>query len=280
MKIMIVGTTSGAGKTVITAILCRYLRRQGLSVVPFKTLNLSLNSHVTSDGGEIGMAQAFQAWACGLEPDVRMNPVLLKPKGNRTLQVILRGRPWKDVGPGEDSGREHMMSEAMDCLQSLEKDFETVVIEGSGSPAELNLRDQDIANMRTARESQSPVIIVGDIDKGGVFAGILGTYMLLEERDRHLVKGFIINRFRGDGSILASGIHRLEAETGLVCLGVMPFMDLRLPQEDSMFLGQGGRMDAVNDIREGWMKNLDRMTDEAERNLDFSLLMSIMQNGV
>lgn len=280
MKIMFVGTTSGAGKSVISAITCRHLKRQGFNVVPFKTLNLSSKSHVLPDGKEMGMAQAFQAWACGLEPDVRMNPILLKPKTNGPLEVILRGRPWSEVIPGADSGREQMMSEAMASLRSLETDFEMVVIEGSGSPAELNLRDQDIANMRTARESQSPVIIVGDIDKGGVFAGILGTYMMLEAKDRHLVKGFIINRFRGDGSILASGIERLEMETGLACLGVMPFMDLHLPQEDSQ---------STNDIedrvlaysgQDEWMCNLDLMTDAAEKDLNLELLKSIIQKGV
>ena len=280
MKVMFVGTTSGAGKSVISAMICRHLWRQGLKVAPFKTLNLSSNSHIAADGGEMGVAQAFQAWGCGLEPEVRMNPVFIKPKGKRPLQVILQGKPWLDANLGEYKCREHMMSRAMACLHSLEEDYDVLVIEGSGSPAELNLRRQDIANMRTAREAQSPVIIVGDIERGGVFAGILGTFMLLEEKDRHLVKGFIINRFRGDGSILASGIDRLEIETGLPYLGVMPFMDLHLPEEDSEYLKEGAGTNESDDAREEWMRNLDLMTDEAEKVLDISLLMSIMQEGV
>ena len=279
MRLMFVGTSSGAGKSVITAITCRYLHRQGIPVAPFKTLNLSLNSHVTPDGKELGMAQAFQAWACGLSPDSRMNPILLKPSGPGRIQAVLQGRPWRDLASNNGEEREHMMRLAMQDFQSLADDFQALVLEGSGSPVELNLRHQDIANMRTARETDSPVIIVGDIDRGGVFAGILGTYALMEEQDKARVKGFIINRFRGDSSILGEGIRRLQEETGMKHLGIMPYLDLRLPQEDSMHIGSGGRLEG-DDVKEAWMRNLDLLTDAAEKNLDMAGLMEIMSNGV
>lgn len=276
MRVMFVGTSSGAGKSVITAITCRYLHRVGVRVAPFKTLNLSLNSHVTADGRELGMAQAFQAWACGLSPDSRMNPILLKPSGPGRIQAVVQGRPWKDLSSNDAGEREHMMGLAMQDFHSLADDYYAIVLEGSGSPVELNLRQQDIANMRTARETDSPVVIVGDIDRGGVFAGILGTYALMEERDRCRVKGFVINRFRGDASILKEGIDRLESETGMKHLGIMPYLDLRLPQEDSMHIEAGGRIEG-SDVREAWMRNLDLLTDAAEKNLDMDAIMRIMK---
>jgi adenosylcobyric acid synthase len=277
MRVMFLGTSSGAGKSVITAVTCRHLHRQGVKVAPFKTLNLSLNSYVTPDGRELGMAQAFQSWACGLEPDVRMNPILLKPSGPGRMQAVLQGLPWKDLDAAGDGDREHMMKTAMRDFRSLSQDYEAMVLEGSGSPVELNLRQQDIANMRTARETGSPVVIVGDIDRGGVFAGILGTHALLDDNDRPRARGFIINRFRGDASILAEGIQRLEDETGMRHLGTMPCMDLRLPQEDSMFMGARGRLGEEEDIRLAWMRNLDLLTDAAERHLDFDMLEGIMR---
>ncbi len=268
---MLVGSSSAAGKSTLSAIICRILHRRGIDVAPFKTLNLSLNSFVDRDGGEMGMSQAFQAWACGLEPECRMNPVLIKPHGPGRMQTIIEGRPRE----GTDL-REEAFERAMDCHRSLADDHEHVVIEGSGSAAEINLRDTDIANMRTARATGSPTLIVGDIDSGGVFAGIYGTYMLLDPEDQRLVAGFIINRFRGDDSILEPAIRRLEEETGMVCMGVMPYMPLRLPSEDSMDLGSGGSLSG-DDVRQAWMDNLDRMAEQAERCLDIDRILSLLR---
>ena len=266
---MFVGASSAAGKSTISAIVCRMLRRRGLDVAPFKTLNLSLNSFVDADGGEMGMSQAFQAWACGIDPQCRMNPVLIKPHGPGRMQTILNGRPT------EGDGRESCFRVAMECFHSLAQDHDVIILEGSGSAAEINLRDTDIANMRTARETGAATVIVGDIDSGGVFAGIYGTYMLLEPGDRSLVRGFIINRFRGDDSILEPAIRRLEEETGMMCLGVMPYLPVRLPSEDSMDMSGGGELKG-DDVRQAWMDNLERLTDLAEKSLDIEAILRMI----
>jgi adenosylcobyric acid synthase len=235
---MFLGTSSGAGKTTMAAVYCRHLASKGVRTAPFKASNLSLNSYATSEGGEIGMGQAFQAWACGAEPSVEMNPVLLKPSGGR-MQVILRGRPFAEASVGQDPDTEMMAAEAFRAFDSLSSRYDAVVCEGSGSPAEINLLDRDIANMRMVRERGIPAVLVADIERGGVFAVIYGTWRLIPEEDRHLLRGFIINRFRGDPSLLRSGIERMEELTGMKCLGVMPYADLRFPEEDSLSEGRG-----------------------------------------
>ena len=272
-SLMFLGASSAAGKSTMSAIVCRLLRRRGHDVVPFKTLNLSLNSFVDRDGGEMGMSQAFQAWACGLEPECRMNPILIKPHGPGRLQTIIAGRPVE----GEDL-RERAFSTAMECYASLAAEHDIVILEGSGSAAEINLRRTDVANMRTARETGSPAVIVGDIDSGGVFAGIYGTYMLLEPEDRKLVKGFIINRFRGDDSILEPAIRRIEELTGMLCLGVMPYLPVRLPSEDSLDMSGGGELSGT-DVRQAWMDNLERLVDRAEESLDIDAMMMILDQS-
>jgi len=272
-SLMMVGASSAAGKSTVCAMLCRLMRRRGMDVVPYKTLNLSLNSFVDRDGGEMGMSQAFQAWACGLEPDCRMNPVLIKPHAEGRMQTVIAGR----VADGSGL-RERAFAEAMGCFRSLSDEHQHIVVEGSGSAAEINLRHSDIANMRTARATASPVVIVGDIDSGGVFAGIYGTYMLLPEEDRALVKGFIINRFRGDASILDAALRRIEEETGMRCFGVMPYLPFRLPSEDSLDMGAPGELEG-EDVRGAWMDNLDRLADEAERSLDVDGLLSLMKDS-
>ena len=272
-SLMFLGASSAAGKSTISAIVCRLLSRRGHDVVPFKTLNLSLNSFVDKDGGEMGMSQAFQAWACGLEPECRMNPVLIKPHGPGRLQTIIAGRPVE----GDDL-REKAFSTALECYESLAADHEIVILEGSGSAAEINLKKTDIANMRTARETGSPAVIVGDIDSGGVFAGIYGTYMLLEPEDRKLVKGFIINRFRGDDSILGPAITKIEELTGMRCLGVMPYLPVRLPSEDSLDMSGGGELSGT-DVRQAWMDNLERLVDVAEKSLNIDVIMSILEGS-
>jgi adenosylcobyric acid synthase len=278
-RVMFQGTSSGVGKTLLTAGVCRHLRRQGRDVAPYKTLNLSLNSFVTNDGGEIGISQAFQAWACGIEPTTDMNPVLLKPKGEGGLQVILKGRPYVDVNRNRGVRREVFLEAIDECFGRLSSTYGDIVLEGSGSPAEINLRKHEVANMTTAQMTKSPVILIGDIEKGGVFAALYGTYHLLPEEHKHLVKGFVINRFRGDGSILGKGIDRLEKEMGVPCLGVLPYLRMRFPEEDSLSMSTGCS-GSGDDIRKVWMSNLDRFVDEALSQMDLGRLERIMDDGV
>jgi adenosylcobyric acid synthase len=268
--LMVQGATSGAGKTTVTALLCRHFTKQGYSVAPFKATNLSLNSYVTAQGEEIGVSQAYQAWACEKEPEVDMNPILLKPRGEGTCQLVLSGRPYADMGKaGRQVESEHLLRVVKESYHRLAAKNDLVIIEGSGSPAEINLRRQDIANMATAEMAHAPVVLVGDIERGGVFAGLYGTYALLEERHQRLVRAFLINRFRGDASILGSGITRLEELLGAPCLGVLPFADLRFPSEDSLDLGrEQGTAAKGKDMREAWLTNLDRFVDISKDHLD------------
>jgi adenosylcobyric acid synthase len=236
--LLVAGTTSDAGKSAITAGLCRWLRWQGVSVAPFKAQNMSLNSFVTLDGAEIGRAQAMQAAAAGIEPDARMNPVLLKPGSDRRSQVVLLGHPDGEVDAVEyrqHSGR--LLDVALDSLAQLRREFDVVICEGAGSPAEINLRDTDIANMGLARAADLPVIVVGDIDRGGVFAALYGTVALLAPADQALVAGFVINKFRGAPELLDSGVRMLRELTGRPMLGVVPWRGgLWLDAEDSLAL--------------------------------------------
>jgi adenosylcobyric acid synthase len=245
--ILVAGTSSDAGKSMITAGLCRWLARQGVSVAPFKAQNMSLNSFVTAGGAEIGRAQAMQAAAAGIEPEARMNPVLLKPGSDRRTQVVLLGHPVSEVDALEY--REHkarLLEVALDSLSQLRREYDVVICEGAGSPAEINLRQTDIANMGLARAADLPVIVVGDIDRGGVFAAMHGTLALLEAADQALVAGFVINKFRGAPELLESGLQMLRGLTGRQVLGVVPFTDgLWLDIEDSLSLDAGRRPAAL-----------------------------------
>jgi adenosylcobyric acid synthase len=236
--LLVAGTTSDAGKSVVTAGLCRWLARQGVRVAPFKAQNMSLNSAVTLDGAEIGRAQAMQAAAAGIEPEAAMNPVLLKPGSDSTSQVVVRGRPWADVTAM--SYRQHkpaLLEIALECLADLRSRYDVVVCEGAGSPAEINLRATDIANMGLARAARLPVLVVGDIDPGGVFAALFGTVALLSPEDQALVCGFVVNKFRGDVALLRPGLDMLERLTGRPTLGVLPWTEgLELDVEDSLGL--------------------------------------------
>lgn len=270
MKVMFLGTSSGAGKSVLTSIVCRHLHRDGVKVTPYKSLNMSRRSYVLPDGREMGVAQALQAWASGIDPDPRMNSILLKPQGAGKVLTLVGGTPWASDSPDR---REEMFQMAMGHYHSLREGSEAMVLEGSGSPVELNLMAQDIGNLRTARATGSPVILVGDISRGGVFAGLLGTHALMPKEDQARVKGFIINRFLGDASLLESGIRRLEKETGLPHLGTMPLLDLNLPEEDA-----GGTGDHLsNEAREPWLRDIDLLTDVAAENLDMDAIMRIMK---
>lgn len=234
--LMVQGTTSDAGKSVLVAGLCRVLARKGIKVAPFKPQNMALNSAVTADGGEIGRAQAVQALACGIEPTVHMNPVLLKPNSDTGAQVILQGRALTDMeATSYHDYKKVAMDTVMDSFARLERQFETIIIEGAGSPAEINLRANDIANMGFAEKADVPVIIVADIDRGGVFAHLYGTLELLEPSEQDRVIGFVINRFRGDLSLLQSGLDWLEEKTGKPVLGVIPYLHgLDIEAEDAI----------------------------------------------
>ena len=276
MRVLVLGTSSGAGKTTVCAMICRHLMREGLNPVPFKALNLSLNSYATRDGGEIGIGQAFQAWSCGLEPETDMNPILLKPSGGGVIQMVLRGKPHQDVTKDCPMDRAAAMDAAAEAYSRLSSEHGFVVCEGSGSPAELNLIERDIANVGLMRRLGIPAILVGDIERGGVFAAIYGTWLLIPEDVRPLVKGFVINRFRGEPSILRSGIEEVERLTGMRCLGVLPYMHLRFPDEDSLSSSEG-KLEG-SDSRSAFMDNMDELTDACERKLDFEALEEIARS--
>jgi adenosylcobyric acid synthase len=236
--IMVQGTGSHVGKSVLVAALCRIFHKRGFRVAPFKSQNMALNSFVTADGKEIGRAQALQARAAGVAPEAEMNPVLLKPSGPKGSQVILNGRPVGMMNAREYYGyRKEAFRVVEEAYRRLADRYDVMVIEGAGSPAEVNLKDVDIANMAVARMAQAAVILVGDIDRGGVFAWLKGTLDLLPEEDRSRVRGLVINKFRGDRTILEPGERWLEQATGLPVLGVLPYWDdLHLEEEDSLGL--------------------------------------------
>ncbi|WP_249714124.1 cobyric acid synthase [Rhizomonospora bruguierae] len=241
--LLVAGTTSDAGKSVLTAGICRWLYRHGVRVAPFKAQNMSNNSAVAVDeagrGGEIGRAQALQAAACGLPPQVRFNPVLLKPGGDLSSQVVLLGEAVDTVSAGSFRSLRPRLSETVfETLAALRAEFDAVICEGAGSPAEINLRDGDFVNMGLARRAQLPAIVVGDIDRGGVFAALFGTLALLDEADQALVAGFVINKFRGDLALLKPGLDMLRELTGRPTYGVLPWaLDLWLDAEDSLAYG-------------------------------------------
>jgi adenosylcobyric acid synthase len=236
--LLVAGTTSDAGKSLLVAGLCRSLARRGVKVAPFKAQNMSNNSAVTPDGAEIGRAQALQAYAAGVAPEAAMNPVLLKPGSDRTSHVVVLGRPYADVSAvSYREHKAHLLDVALDALTDLRSRFDVVLCEGAGSPAEINLRATDIANMGLARAAGLPVVVVGDIDRGGVFAALYGTLALLSREDQALVSGFVVNKFRGDPALLAPGLASLRELTGRPVLGVLPWLDgMAFDVEDSLAL--------------------------------------------
>ena len=235
---MVCGTTSDAGKSHVVTALCRLLWRRGVKVAPFKAQNMALNSYVTPSGHEIGRAQGVQALAAGVEPEVAMNPVLLKPTGERTSQVVVLGKPLAHMTAVEyHEHKPALLRTVLDSLDDLRRRFDVVVVEGAGSPAEINLLDHDIVNLRIAHEARLPAVVVGDIDRGGVFAALYGTVALLPDHYRSLVRGFVINKFRGDPALLGDGLRDLEQRSGVPTLGVIPYIhDVALDAEDSLSL--------------------------------------------
>lgn len=239
--IMLQGTASDVGKSVLTTALCRIFLQDGWKVAPYKSQNMALNSYVTLDGKEIGRAQGVQAEACGIAATTDMNPILIKPTRDMTAQVVVHGKPHEEMSARRYREEYLPLAESIvrDALGRLRAAYEVVVIEGAGSPAEINLKDRDIVNMRLAGWADSPVILVADIDRGGVFASIVGTLELLEEDERARVKGFIINKFRGDVSLLQPGLDWLEERTGKPVLGVIPYLQrLDIEAEDSVVLDE------------------------------------------
>lgn len=276
MTIMIQGTTSSAGKSVVCAGLCRVFRQDGFRVTPFKSQNMSRESFITSHGDEISTAQAFQAVAAGIKPTAHMNPVLLKPTGDKSSEVVLSGRKVGCASAADYPTRflDAALEQIQRSLEILMRDYDVVVIEGAGSPAEVNLRDRDICNMRIAKMAGAPVILVGNIDPGGVLAAIVGTLELLEADERDRVAGLVINKFRGDFDLLKPGLDFLEARTGKPVLGVLPYIQgLNVVEEDSMgdktgaSMTDGAALDAVCDM----------LADSMRRDLNIDAIRRMMQ---
>jgi adenosylcobyric acid synthase len=233
--LMIQGTTSNAGKSLITAGLCRIFAQDGYKVAPFKSQNMALNSYITEDGLEMGRAQVVQAEAAYKKPDIRMNPILLKPTSDKGSQVIVNGEVYGNMDAMDYyKNKVKFIPQIMESYNSLAAENDIIIIEGAGSPAEINLMENDIVNMGMAKMAKAPVLIVGDIDRGGVFASLYGTYMLLDESEKRYIKGNIINKFRGDVKILEPGLKMLENLIPVSTLGVVPYMDLKIDDEDSL----------------------------------------------
>ena len=240
--IMVQGTMSNAGKSLVTAGLCRVFNQDGYKVAPFKSQNMALNSFITRNGAEMGRAQVVQAEAANIEPSALMNPILLKPTSDKGSQVIVNGEAIGTMAASEYFAfKTQLIPEIMKAYNQLDVENEVIVIEGAGSPAEINLRGQDIVNMGMAKMAKSPVLLVADIDRGGVFASIYGTLMLLEEDERAMVKGLVINKFRGDIDILRPGLEMIEEKTGIPVVGVMPMLKVDIEDEDSLSERLDGR---------------------------------------
>lgn len=246
------GTGSDVGKSIVTAGLCRLFKKRGLAVAPFKAQNMALNSAVTPEGGEIGRAQALQATACGLEPHVDMNPVLLKPNSDTGSQVVVLGRPRGNKTVVEyHACKQELFAEVEAAYQRLAAKHDLVLLEGAGSIAEINLKQHDITNLKAAAMADAPILLIADIDRGGVFASLVGTLELLSPAERANVKGLVINRFRGDPELLAEGLTQIEDRTGVPVVGVIPWIKLNLPEEDSVALDRKGLSRKVDALRIG-----------------------------
>jgi adenosylcobyric acid synthase len=264
----ILGTGSDVGKSLIVAGLCRLLFRKGSQVAPFKAQNMALNSFVTLDGGEIGRAQALQAQACGIEPTVDMNPILLKPESDSRSQVVVRGKVYETLDAlAYFERKETLFNIVRECYARLAGEYECVVIEGAGSAAEINLRDRDMVNWPVVELADASVVLVADIDRGGVFAQIIGTLDLLARHERQRVRGVIVNKFRGDRRLFEDGVRMLEVRTGLPVLGVVPYLrDLRLDQEDSLDLTGSRSVQFTPDLTNIAVVLLPRMSNFTDFN--------------
>ncbi|QUH21597.1 cobyric acid synthase [Alkaliphilus sp. B6464] len=281
---MLQGTSSSVGKTILTAALCRIFKQDGFSVAPFKSQNMTSNSFITKDGKEIAGSQAIQAEAAGIEVTVEMNPILLKPTSDRKSQVIINGVLTSNMPASLYQEKKielkKVIKNAYDVLSSK---FDILVIEGAGSPAEINLSKNDIVNMGLANLVDAPVILIGDIDRGGIFASIYGTIMLLNEEERNRIKGFIINKFRGDLEILKPGIKMLEDLVNKPCLGVIPYFEINIEDEDSLVDPEeaGRRKDikeksSAEDYKKIKELEYDKLATTVRENIDIENIRSIM----
>ena len=265
--LMVQGTSSHVGKSVLVAALCRIFKRQGVNVAPFKAQNMALNSFITPEGGEIGRAQAYQAEAAGIPPSVLMNPILLKANSDTGAQVIVKGRVKANMGVREyHAFKDEAFKVIEECYRELASRHDLIIIEGAGSPAEINLKDNDLVNMRTAKMAGARVLIAADIDRGGVFASILGTMEILDPDERELVAGFIINKFRGDATLLDSGLEFVRRKTGRPVVGVIPyFKDIYIQEEDGVALegarGLAGLDDGAVDVAVLRLGHISNFTD-------------------
>ena len=273
-SIMIQGTASGVGKSVITTALCRIFKQDGHRVAPFKSQNMTSNTASAGNGDEIAVSQLLQAHAAGVEPDTRMNPVILKPSPERKgTQVLLRGRVYGTIDAGNSKEiREALLPEIIKAYDSLAWQFDIIVIEGAGSPVELNINECDIVNMGVAKCTGAPVLIVSDIDRGGIFASLYGTVSLLSETERAYVKGMIVNRFRGDISLFADGKSILERITGLPVAGIVPYFSVRIPEEDELF----GKDSLTYTPGSDYDRQFDIIAGNVRRALDMELIYGLL----
>ena len=283
--IMIQGTMSSAGKSFIVAGLCRIFKQDGYRVAPFKSQNMALNSYITETGLEMGRAQAMQAEAAGVTPSVFMNPILLKPTSDTGSQVIVMGEVQKNMSAREYFAyKNNLRPIILEAFQTLEKEYDIIVIEGAGSPAEINLKEEDIVNMGMAQMAKSPVLLVGDIDRGGVFAQLYGTYHLLEKEEQSYIKGFIINKFRGDKTILDSGVTMLWEKMNVPIVGVTPFLQIDLEEEDGASDHfQNEKKDCLLDIVVVRFPHISNFTDflvfEMQKEVSVRYITSIKEMG-
>ena len=272
--IMFQGTSSNVGKSILSTAFCRIFYQDGYKTAPFKAQNMTRNSTVTPDGGEIGRSQGAQAEAAGIKPTVDMNPILIKPKQGMDAQIIVRGKPVGSMSPKDY--RNDYLSKAenivLESLNRLKNEYEILVIEGAGSPVEVNLKDRDIVNMKAAELAGAPVILIADIDRGGVFASLIGTLELLELHEKDRVKGFIINKFRGDLEILKPGLEFLEKRTGKEVLGVIPYIyDHGIDEEDSICLSEYKTKDSIDAERA-----YDKVAEVVRNSIDMKKIYKIM----
>lgn len=274
-KIMVQGATSSAGKSLLCTGLCRYFYKKGLKVFPFKSQNMSRNAFVDEDGHKIATAQVQQAFACNRKPDVKMNPVLLIPKTDVGSTVVIFGEEFKDMKAREYfEYKKELLPIIEKTFSEIESENDIVVVEGAGSPAEINLRENDIVNMGLAELVDLPVILVADIDRGGVFASLYGTVMLLSENERKRIKGLVINKFRGDKTLLDSGIEQIEKLTGIPVIGTIPYVKLNIPDEDSLVdYDKPANHGGVS--REELEVEFDKLINAIAENMDMKLVEEI-----
>lgn len=275
-SIMVQGTTSSAGKSMLCTALCRIFVEDGLSVFPFKSQNMSSKSYIIEEGLEISTAQVLQAAAAGLKPDPRMNPILLKPTGDRSSYVYIKGKLYGAMDAVEYfKFKTSLRPMILDTFKEVEADYDIVVIEGAGSPAEINLKENDIVNMGMAEMANSPVLLIADIDRGGVFASLYGTVMLLEEEERKRIKGLVINKFRGDISLLQSGIDMIEELLDIPVVGTIPYAHIELEDEDSLIDYQKKCNNNVQEEKEK-IEQIEKLAKIVRENMNMEYVYSLL----